>query len=89
MIHKPPGHSAVAGLGDFPGEQRGLGQHSLEDERDQSNGLHSDVVLLVQGHGHNAVLQGNPGSVTGTNSTDSTWTGPEVTEEILLGRKMF
>lgn len=55
-------------------EYRGLEQHSLEDERDQSNGFHSNIVLLVQGHGHNAVLQGNSGSVTGhKHSPASRW----------------
>lgn len=52
----------------------GQGQHSLEDERHQSNGFHRDVVLLVQRHGHNAVLQ--------------KWKILQLTEK-LLGRKMF
>lgn len=52
----------------------GQGQHSLEDERHQSNGFHRHVVLLVQRHGHNAVLQ--------------KWKILQLTEK-LLGRKMF
>lgn len=67
----------------------GQGQHSLEDERHQSNGFHRHVVLLVQRHGHNAVLQGSPRSVRHKHSKASRWKILQLTEKLLLGRKMF
>lgn len=32
------------------------GSYSLQDESDQSDGLHSHIVLLIQRHGYNTVL---------------------------------